>query len=463
MSELLTAGYAAHSPEDRAAMLKEIGAASIEDLFSQIPAGLRLRRPLDLPEPLSEWELAKRLRRLAQSNSTTLTHLSLLGGGAYEHYIPAVVAAIASRGEFLTAYTPYQPEMSQGLLRVLHDFQLIMGRLLGLPAVNSSVYDGATALAEAAWMACSIRGLRRLAVAETIWPDWRRVLKTYMDGRGVELVYVAADPGTGAVPAEALDRALSGAPAAAFLLQTPNMYGVVESVRTLAALCRARRALCNVSTYPMLLGCAASPGALGADIVSCEAQSLGLQLNAGGPYLGVIAARAEHEMFLPGRIVGQCDDLKGEPALALVKESREQHVARHKATSHICSNQALMALRALVYLSSVGERGFRRLSSLNARKARYLCERLCRLPGVRLAKSGPYFNEFLLRLPCPADGLLRALRRDGIFGGLDFSGFDPACRDHLLVAVTETKSKAELDRAAQAFAAALARPEADAP
>jgi len=239
------------------------------------------------------------------------------------------------------------------------------------------------------------------------------------------------------------------------VVQTPNTFGVVESIRPLVAICKSHGALTGVSSYPMLLGSVQSPGEQGADIVTCEAQPLGLWLNAGGPYLGVIATRDEYEMFLPGRIVGDCDDLKGEPALALVKEKREQHVSRDKATSHICSNQALMALRAVVYLATVGESGFRRLSCLNAQKAHYLCERLCSFPGVGLAKSGRFFNEFLLSLPCAPAGVLRALREDGIFGGVDFASLDPRYQHHLLVAVTETKSKSELDRIVAAFARAL--------
>jgi glycine dehydrogenase subunit 1 len=450
-------GYNVHRPEDLEEMLKAIGVSSVEGLFDQIPESIRLKRPLELPHPLSEWELHKHLRRLAARNATTQTHLSLIGGGAYEHYIPAVVPAIASRGEFLTAYTPYQPEMSQGVLRVLHDFQLIVGRLLGLPAVNCSVYDGATALAEAAWMACSIRQTPRLAVAETIWPEWRSVLETYMDGRGVTLLPVAADADSGAVSLHALEKTLAGGSVAALLVQTPNMFGVVESLQPLILRCKERGVLVNASCYPMALGCLSSPGRLGADIVSCEAQCLGLALNAGGPYLGVIATHPEYERFLPGRIVGICDDLKGEPALALVKEDREQHVARDKATSHICSNQALMALRVAVYLSTVGEQGFRRIAALNAQKAHYLCDRLCLLDGVWRAKSGSFFNEFLLRFAYDADRLLRDLREQGIFGGIQFSTWDAAYPNHLLIAVTETKSKTELDHIVEAFAVATRR------
>jgi len=447
--------YSPHRLQDIEEMLETIGVKTVDGLFDQIPETLRTRRPLDLPPPMTEWELSKHLHALASKNATTWTHLSLLGGGAYDHYIPAVVNAIASRGEFLTAYTPYQPEISQGLLRVLHDFQLLMGKLLGLPAVSSSVYDGATALAEGAWMACSIRKNRRIAVAETVWPQYRQVLETYMHGRHVEISFVKADPRTGALCLSDLSRVLAHGPVAALLVQTPNMFGVVESVSPIASLCRASGTLTHVSCYPLLLGCVSPPGERGADIVTCEAQSLGLPLSAGGAYLGVVATRSEYEDYLPGRIVGVLQDLKGSPALALVKEEREQHVSRDKATSHICSNQALMALRTVVHLATLGERGFTRIAKLNAAKAHYLCERLCGIPGFRLAKSGRFFNEFLLEVPCDAVELLRKLRERGLFAGLPFSAFDPSCCHHVLIAVTEIRSKTELDRVVDAYAEAV--------
>ena len=456
MIDPILTGYNVHPSSDRDEMLKIMGMASVEDLFSQIPGAIRLQRSLNLPEPLMEWDLQKRLRGLANSNENTLTHLSFLGAGAYEHYIPAVVPALASRGEYLTAYTPYQPEMSQGSLRILHDFQTIMARLLGLPKVNSSVYDGATALAEAAWMCCSIKRLRHLAVSESIWPEWRTVLETYLKGRGVTLAWISANPATGEISLEALEAALQKQPCAGAILQTPNRFGVIEPVRKAVEVCRRHDALAQVSCYPLLAGCLQSPGEQGADIVTCEAQPLGLPLNAGGPYLGVIATRDEYQKFLPGRIVGDCVDLKNEPALALVMEEREQHVSRDKATSHICSNQALLALRATIYLSVLGEAGFREVARLCAQKARYLCEKLLAIPGVRLAKSGRYFNEFLLEIPANVPELLARLRERKIFGGVDFSTLDSACRNHLLVAVTETKTKPELDLAAKTFAELLA-------
>jgi glycine dehydrogenase subunit 1 len=454
VDEVLT-GYNVHPSHDRAEMLRTLGLSSIEDLFSRIPSAIRLKQPLRLPGPLSEWELQKKIHRLAEENKTVLSRLSFLGGGAYEHYIPAVVSAIASRGEYLTAYTPYQPEMSQGLLRILHDFQIVMGRLLGLPAVNASVYDGATALAEGGWMCCSIKGLRRLAVSEGIWPEWRQVLETYMGGRDVHLDWVPLDPATGETSVGALELLLAKEKHAGFLFQTPNRFGVIEPARLLIEQTHRGDALVQASCNPVMLARALSPGELGADIVSCEAQPLGLALNAGGPYLGAMATRLEFQKYLPGRIVGQCSDLKGEPALALFMEEREQHVSRHKATSHICSNQALLALRILVYLSALGEHGLSRAAELCARKAHYLADRLCGFAGVRLAKTGRFFNEFLLEIPADAKTFLARMEATGIFAGIDYSRMDATVRNQLLIAVTEVKSKDELDHMVEQFGIVL--------
>jgi glycine dehydrogenase subunit 1 len=445
-------------------MLECIGVSSISDLFSQIPDAIRLQRPLRLPPALSEWELQKRLRQHASKNATVLDCLSFLGAGAYEHYIPAVVPALASRGEFLTAYTPYQPEMSQGLLQVLFEFQNLMGGILGLPIVNCSVYDGATALAESAWMACSAKSLKRIVAAESIWPDWRAVLSTYMDGRGVEIISVPSHPKTGALDLEKLELALSS-PSAACLVQSPNSFGVIEDVETVCKIARRRNALSVIAANPISLGCLKSPGELGATIACCEAQPLGIPLSAGGPYIGVIATHPEFKKFLPGRIVGMCKDLNEEPALALVDEEREQHVSRDQAASHICSNQALMALRIVLWLSSVGETGFTEIARLNARKARYFHRLLCSIPGVTSARSGEFFNEFAVRLPCEVTPALAALRERGIFGGVNPASLNPAWPEALLVAVTETKSKEDLDRAHQAFSEVIAslplKPQAD--
>ncbi len=451
----LLTGHNVHSATERGAMLEAIGAETIEALFSQIPSSIRLQRPLRLAGPFSEFALERHLRALAAKNATTLTHMSFLGGGAYEHHLPAVVDAIANRGEFLTAYTPYQPEMSQGLLRYLHDFQVLLGRLLGRKAVNCSVYDGATALAEAAWMACCHKNRRRILVSAGVWPDTLEVLQTYVPGREVEVVMVPLDPISGRTDIQAAAAALAEAPSAALLIQTPNRLGVIEPLPQAIAAAHDADALANVSVHPLLMGLTRSPGECDADIVTCEAQSLGLPLNAGGPYLGVVATRESLQSLLPGRIVGVCDDIKGEEALALISEEREQHVSRDKATSHICSNQAWLALKASIYLAWLGETGLQRLAALCARKARYLREKLLAIPGVRPAVTGEFLNEFAIDLPVSAPAVLQKLEAKGIFGGLNLGEWTGEGGNRLLIAVTETKPKEDLDRAAAAFRAVI--------
>ena len=455
MRDDVLVGYNVHTEADRSLMLKEMGLDSVEDLLEAIDPSIRLQRPLKLPRLLSEWALRRKLESLAQQNATTATHSSYLGGGAYQHYIPETVRAIASRGEFLTAYTPYQPEMSQGILRVLYDFQQLIGRILGQPAVNCSVYDGSTAIAEASWMACRISKRNRLLVSDGLWPQSLQVLKTYLRGRKVELVHVPAEPDTGRIDIEAARQLLGEEPTAGVIVQSPNRFGVLERIAAMSQLSHSAAAQSIASINPLIVGCLSPPGQEGADIVCCEAQPLGLELNAGGPYLGVIATRREHEEFLPGRIVGVCKDLRGEPAFALVKEEREQHVARHQATSHICSNQAILALRVSVHLSTLGELGFRRVAELNMAKAHYLEAQLAKLPGVRRAKSGSFFNEFLLDLPCEVSKLLARLQEKRILGGIDCSQWESPNSQRLLVAVTELKTKIELDEYANHFAQAL--------
>lgn len=455
MRDDVLVGYNVHTEADRSLMLKEMGLDSVEDLLEAIDSSIRLQRPLKLPRPLPEWMLRRKLESLARQNATTATHSSYLGGGAYQHYIPETVQAIASRGEFLTAYTPYQPEMSQGILRVLYDFQQLISKILGRPAVNCSVYDGSTAIAEASWMACRISKRNRLLVSAGLWPQSLQVLKTYLRGRKVELVSVPAEPDTGRMDIEAARQLLGEGPTAGIIVQSPNRFGVLEKIAAISQLSHSAVAQSIASVNPLIVGCLSPPGQEGADIVCCEAQPLGLELNAGGPYLGVIATRREHEEFLPGRIVGVCKDLRGEPAFALVKEEREQHVARHQATSHICSNQAILALRVSVHLSTLGELGFRRIAELNMAKAHYLEAQLAKLPGVRRAKSGSFFNEFLLELPCEVSKLLARLLEKRILGGIDCSQWESPNSQRLLIAVTELKTKTELDEYVGHFAQAL--------
>ncbi|MES2413218.1 MAG: aminomethyl-transferring glycine dehydrogenase subunit GcvPA [Pseudomonadota bacterium] len=449
------AGYNVHTGSDIQAMLATMGLYSIEQLFADVPAQVRLHRELDLPPALTEWELIRDVRAMAAKNSTTLTHSSFLGSGAYEHYIPAVVDAIVSRGEFLTAYTPYQPEMSQGLLQALFEFQVLVGRLLGQDCVNCSVYDGATALAESCWMMCSASGKRRVVVAKALWTQYREVLVTYLEPRGVKIDYAGQDALTGLTDARALAALLAGGDVAGVALQSPNAFGVIEDVTSVSAACGQGNALLAVCVNPLLCGWLEAPGKLGADIVVCEGQALGLPLSAGGPYVGIIACAKPLERYLPGRLVGRVHDLNGKLGYALVKEDREQHVARDKATSHICSNQALNAIRVAIHLSCLGEANFMSIAQANAANANALRELLLAVPGIKALRSGVFFNEFSVELSVDALQFCADMRGQGIFAGVPVDAELAGHTRGLLIAVTETKTHADLEAYAKQAAASL--------
>ncbi len=455
MLEQKPVGYNVHTGSDIQAMLEVMGLHSVEQLFEDVPAQVRLRRALDIPPALSEWELMRDVRTMAGMNSTVLSHASFLGGGAYEHYIPAVVDAIVSRGEFLTAYTPYQPEMSQGLLQALFEFQVLAGRLLGQECVNCSVYDGATALAESCWMMCSATGKRRVVVAQAIWPEYREVLSTYLEPRGVTIDYLPQHPVTGLADPAAISVLLAGGDVAGVVLQSPNALGVIEDVAAMAGICKIHKALLCACVNPLLCGWLEAPGKLGADIVVCEGQPLGLPLSAGGPYVGIIACAKPLERYLPGRLVGRVHDLNGKLGYALVKEDREQHVARDKATSHICSNQALNAIRAAIYLACLGEANFMRIAQANAANAALLRELLTALPGVRLLRTGVHFNEFAIELPVAASLFCAQMRKFGIFAGVPVQASLAGHARGLLIAATETKSRADIEAYARHAGACL--------
>ena len=425
-------------------MLNVMGLQSTDQLFEDIPSHVRLLRELKLPPALSEWQLMRDVRAMADMNASTISHASFLGGGAYEHYIPAVIDAIVSRGEFLTAYTPYQPEMSQGLLQALFEFQILVGKLLGRECVNCSVYDGATALAEACWMMCSATGKRRVVVAQAVWPEYQEILNTYLLPREVRVDYVLQDPMTGLADIVAMTSMFTDSDIAGVVLQSPNAFGVIEDVAALSNICEQRGVLIAVCVNPLLCGWLEAPGQLGADIVVCEGQPLGLPLSAGGPYIGIIACAKPLERYLPGRLVGRVHDLNGKLGYALVKEDREQHVARDKATSHICSNQALNAIRVAVYLACLGERNFMQVAEVNVANAVMLRDLLLSLPGITLLRTGMHFNEFAIELPMLATDFCARMKRLGIFAGVPMAESLVGHKRGLLIAVTEIKSTADL-------------------
>ncbi|HEY8468142.1 MAG TPA: aminomethyl-transferring glycine dehydrogenase subunit GcvPA [Longimicrobiales bacterium] len=444
--------YVPHSPEDVRRMLDVIGVESIADLFSQIPREYLLDRPLDLPPPLSEWEAARLFSERAAANESLVC---FAGGGIYDHYVPAAVDAILRRSEFYTAYTPYQPEVSQGTLQVIYEFQSLICELTGLDVANASMYDGASATAEAMLMARAVaRGARTaVAVAGTLHPHYRRVLETYNAGVGLELRTVACGP-DGRLDPDAL-RAAVRDDTAAVIVQSPNFFGVIEDWAAAADVAHAAGALLIAVFDPISLAVLRSPGECGADIAVGEGQGLGNAMSFGGPALGLFACRQQFVRHMPGRIAGATVDQDGRRGFVLTLQTREQHIRREKATSNICTNQALNALAATVYLALVGRQGLRRVAEASLRGAHYAFERLTALDGISpLFPGAPFFKEFALRTERPARELIEAARRRGILAGIALDRFRDVTGvpDGLLVAVTEKRSKEEIDRLVEALA-----------
>jgi glycine dehydrogenase subunit 1 len=437
-----TFSYLPHTEEDIQKMMSFLGISDIGELFSDIPEEVRMKRPLDLPPAMSEIELNRHMQQLAGRNLDSSRVVSFLGAGSYDHYQPSVIEAIIGRSEFYTSYTPYQPEISQGLLQSIFEYQTMVAELTGMDLANASMYDGPTALGEAALVACAHTRRNRVVVASTVHPEYRAVTATYAAGQSVDLVTVPyAD---GVVSLEALAEAVDKE-TAAVLVQYPNFFGCVEPLSEIAEIAHQAGALLVVSAYPIALGLLTPPGQLGADIVVAEGQSLGNAMSFGGPYLGIMAARKDLMRRLPGRIAGQTTDSRGRRGFVLTLQAREQHIRREKATSNICSNQALNALAATVFLAYMGPQGMRELALQNYHKAHYLADRLSRLPGVERVFGRPFFNEFVLRLPQPVADVQRRLLDKGYLFGYALGRDYPELADAVLLNVTELRTRAEMD------------------
>jgi glycine dehydrogenase subunit 1 len=426
---------------DRAEMLRAIGVRAFEDLLEDIPPALRLKRGLDLPAPLSELEATQLLRRLAALNSAADGRPCFLGAGAYDHYVPSVVDEIASRAEFYTAYTPYQPEVSQGTLQTIFEFQSLVARLTGMEVANASLYDGGTAIAEAVLMAGAINGRREVVASGWLNPMRLAVLETYLKATGMRLRLTGRRAGT-TDPDEV--RGMVGDATSCVVVENPNFLGAVEDAAAISDAARSRGALTVASVDPISMGLLAPAREYGADIVVGEGQSLGNYLNYGGPYLGFMATRREHIRRLPGRIVGRTVDKAGKVCYCLTLQTREQHIRREKATSNICTNEALVALRAAVYMCWLGRAGLGELARLCLSKAVY-AEKAFAARGLPLAFKAPFFKEFALRLPVDATRLADDLARQGILAGVPLGRFYPDLADCLLVAFTEKRTRAEID------------------
>lgn len=439
--------YIANTDADRAAMLAELGLRDVEELFADIPPEVRLDRALDLPPALSEPEAVRLLQGLAAENGSADKIVCFLGGGAYDHHVPAVVAHLLLRGEFFTAYTPYQAEISQGTLQAIYEFQSMICALTGMDAANASMYDGASALAEAALMAHRVNRRRRILVARTVNPAYREVVRTYAGGAGLVVEELPFVPRSGVTDVAALRAGLAD-DVAVVLLQEPNFFGLLEPVAEIGELVQRAGALFAVSADPVSLGMLEPPAGYGADIVTGEGQPLGLGLNFGGPNLGFFAVRQSLVRQLPGRVAGAAADAAGRRGFVLTLQTREQHIRRERATSNICSNQALAALAATIHLSWLGPAGLRRVAELCLAKARYAARRIGSVPGYRLAFDRPFFREFVVRCPHNVGEVLGGLREQGILAGLDLGRWYPELPGHLLIAVTEKRTRAEIDRLA---------------
>lgn len=430
-----------HTDADRRVMLDVIGAASVADLFEPIPVELR-SRPLDLPPGLSEPEVAAALQDHAGHNQVCRS-ATFLGAGCYHHYVPAAVGALIGRSEFSTAYTPYQAEVSQGTLQHIFEFQTAIAELTGLEVANAGLYDGPSALAEAAFLALRHTRREKIACSSGVHPEARQVVATYSSGPGIGLVDLPLDAASGrTLPPHPGDLVGVGA----LLVQQPNFFGVIEDIAPLAAAARHAGALTVVSQNPMTLGVLAPPAALGADVAVGDVQVFGNGLQYGGPSAGYLACKEAFVRQMPGRLVGETTDSDGRMCYALTLQAREQHIRRAKATSNICSNQALCALAATIHLALLGPDGLRAMGEVCLRRGHYLADRLAAIEGVEMLYSGPFFHEFALRLPLPAAAFRHAMREHGVEPGVDLGRFDPALDDHLLVAVTEMNTPADLER-----------------
>jgi glycine dehydrogenase subunit 1 len=448
--------YLYNTEEDQREMLAAIGATSIDELFDTIPDDLKLGRALNLPPALSEMELDQHLRQLAGGNQHAGQKVCFLGGGSYDHFVPAVCDVIGTRSEFYTSYTPYQAEASQGNLQAMYEYQSLIARLTGMAVANSSLYDGASAAAEAVLMALHAGGKRtKIVVPTSLHPEYRQTIVTYLENIDAEVVTLEC-PG-GVIDAEAL-AAVVDDNTAAVVLQQPNFFGCVEDADRVSEVAKAAGALVIAAFDPVSLGILKNPGGYGASIAIAEGHTLGTPMSFGGPYLGIMACDQSLVRRIPGRIVGETKDRRGKRCFVLTLQTREQHIRREKATSNVCTNQALFAVRASVYLAQLGPQGLRETANLCLQKSRYLAEQLCQSERFSLAFEAPTFKEFVIRdANNDVPGLLKTALDAGYLAGLPLGRWYPELSDCLLIAVTERRTKQELDGLSQTLATASRR------
>ncbi len=438
--------YISLSDKDRKEMMAKIGISSLDELFSTIPKDIMLKRELNVPSPMTELELIQLFEKITQKNNYQ-NYLSFLGAGAYFHVIPYIVDYLSSRGEFISPYTPYQPEVSQGTLQVIFEFQTLICQLTGMDIANASLYDGASAAAEAVLMAHRLKGKSKVIIAKTLHPHYRRVIQTYVKNLGVEIEEIKYSE-TGEFDLKDLRKKLDDK-TAAVVFQSPNFMGIIENLKKISDLAHSVQALSIVVvTEPVSLGILEAPGKLGADIVAGEGQSFGLPLSFGGPYLGFMACCKENIRQFPGRIAGQTKDVDGKRGFVLTLSTREQHIRRERATSNICTNQAWCALRATIFLETLGREGLKELAWQNIQKANYALEELSQIKGIKRKFKGNIFNEFVLEFSGGFEKISGFLRKKGIVGGLNLGEYYPELKKCALVCVTEMHKREEIDKLA---------------
>lgn len=442
--------YIPNSPEERAEMLASVGLSNASELFRSIPGDVQLGRKLNITDPLAEPEVIAAMEAMAAKN-TGATKPSFLGAGVYSHFSPTVVDHLIQRSEFFTSYTPYQPEISQGTLQYIFEFQTLVCQLTGMEVANASMYDGSTAMAEAYLMAQRVTRRDKIVVAKSVHPEYRDVAVTYAQHGDTEIVEIGFDEATGRVSGlEALDDKT-----AALVVQSPNFFGCIEDLKSLADAAHAVGALLVVAvTEAISFGMLKTPGSYGADIVVGEGQSWGIPMSFGGPHVGLFATQEKYVRQMPGRLAGVAYDKNGNRGFVLTLSTREQHIRREKATSNICTNQGLIALAATIYMESMGKKGLQEVAVQNAQKASYAKKKIAEIDGYSIPFSSPTFNEFVVRGPRPATEILESVREKGIIGGLALSKYYSDRLNEFLVCATETNTKTQIDNLVAALSSA---------